>query len=109
MKTEKLVTRRSFIKVFTIISGVVVTGIHFTGKAFAEAVNIVAARNRSTYEQDARMQYRKSQDNPAVKQIYKEFLHAPNSHEAHHLLHTEYTDRSGNITRLKERGYRISL
>ena len=109
MNNDNKISRRSFIKVFSITAGFVVTGIHFTGKVFAEAAGLVAARNRSTYEQDARMQYRKSQDNPAVKQIYKEFLHTPNSHEAHHLLHTEYVNRSERITRVKAMGYRISL
>lgn len=34
-----------------------------------------------------------SQDNPAVKDLYKSTFHEPNSHEAHHLLHTHYHSR----------------
>jgi len=32
--------------------------------------------------------------NPDIKKLYEEFLGKPNSHLAHRLLHTEYTDRS---------------
>ena len=34
-------------------------------------------------------------NNPQIKQLYAEFLGEPNSHKAHHLLHTTYTARVG--------------
>lgn len=47
---------------------------------------------------DERKQLRRSHENPAVLEIYKSFLHAePNSPEAHHLLHTHYTDRTAEV------------
>ena len=49
-----------------------------------------AARRAATFAHDAELPYRKSHENPAIKKIYDEFLEKPNSHVAHHLLHTEY-------------------
>ena len=40
------------------------------------------------------MKLRKSHENPEVKAIYDEYLGEPNSHKAHELLHTHYTERS---------------
>ena len=45
------------------------------------------------YREDKRMAIRKSHENPAIKQIYAEFLGRPLSHKAHELLHTHYTPR----------------
>lgn len=53
-----------------------------------------AARAAGIYKVDANCKVRKSHENPAVKQIYKEFLGEPNSHKAHDLLHTHYTPRN---------------
>ena len=39
------------------------------------------------------MKLRKSHENPEVKQIYDEYLGEPNSHKAHEILHTHYTER----------------
>ncbi|MDR3046535.1 MAG: [FeFe] hydrogenase, group A [Bacteroidales bacterium] len=50
-------------------------------------------RNKAIYEEDSGMVLRKSHDNPEVAAVYKEYLGAPNSHLAHELLHTHYTDR----------------
>ena len=49
-----------------------------------------AARREATFAHDRELPFRKSHENPAVKKIYEEFLEKPNSHIAHHLLHTEY-------------------
>lgn len=47
---------------------------------------------------DAKMTLRQSHKNPAVLELYKDFLQgAPNSEQSHHLLHTHYTDRSGEV------------
>jgi NADH-quinone oxidoreductase subunit G/NADP-reducing hydrogenase subunit HndD len=52
------------------------------------------ARAAGIYKTDAANKIRKSHDNPAVKQLYAEFLGEPNSHKAHSLLHTHYTPRN---------------
>ncbi|HAE88430.1 MAG TPA: hypothetical protein DCG79_01000, partial [Clostridiales bacterium] len=31
--------------------------------------------------------------NPAIIELYKEYLGEPNSHKAHHILHTSYIKR----------------
>ncbi len=54
---------------------------------------IRALRAKSIYDEDHRMEYRKSHDNPVIKKIYEEFLHEPNGHKSHVLLHTHYTKR----------------
>jgi len=50
-------------------------------------------RAGALYGEDERKVRRKSHENPAVQQLYKEELGAPNSEKAHHLLHTHYTKR----------------
>lgn len=50
-------------------------------------------RIASIYTADERMAIRKSHKNPAVMQLYKDFLGEPNSHKSHELLHTVYFDR----------------
>lgn len=50
-------------------------------------------RARAIYEEDMGMPIRKSHENPEIVKVYKEFLGNPNSHKAHELLHTHYTER----------------
>jgi len=45
------------------------------------------------YREDKRMPLRKSHENPAITQIYAEFLGQPLGHKSHELLHTHYTAR----------------
>lgn len=51
------------------------------------------SRRDSLYIHDEELEYRKSRENPAIKKIYEEFLEEPNSHIAHHLLHTTYCNK----------------
>ncbi|MBN2450864.1 MAG: iron hydrogenase small subunit [Lentisphaeria bacterium] len=51
------------------------------------------ARIRAVYREDEGRPMRKSHVNPAITQVYKEFLGEPNGHKAHELLHTHYQDR----------------
>jgi len=53
-----------------------------------------AARAAGLYAEDEAKTIRKSHENPDIQKLYKEFLGEPNSHKAHELLHTTYTDRS---------------
>ena len=52
-----------------------------------------AERAKALYSVDAKMELRKSQDNPAVQALYKEFLGEPGGHKAHEILHTSYVAR----------------
>jgi NADH-quinone oxidoreductase subunit G len=50
-------------------------------------------RIEGIYQVDAAMKYRKSHENPAIKELYEEFLEKPLGHKSHTLLHTQYTPR----------------
>lgn len=51
-------------------------------------------RAQGLYTIDRARKYRKSHENPEVKKLYEEYLEKPNSHKAHHLLHTHYVERN---------------
>lgn len=54
---------------------------------------VMKLRAQGLYKIDAERKFRKSHENPEVKKLYEEYLGEPNSHKAHHLLHTKYTER----------------
>ncbi|WP_373484833.1 NADH-dependent [FeFe] hydrogenase, group A6 [Acetobacterium malicum] len=55
-------------------------------------VDIRVERAKALYDEDANvLTYRKSHQNPSVIRLYEEYLEEPNSHKAHHLLHTSYS------------------
>ncbi|MCK5595394.1 [FeFe] hydrogenase, group A, partial [bacterium] len=51
------------------------------------------ARINAIYKEDEGRKFRKSHDNPAIKEIYEEFLIKPLGEKSHHLLHTTYTNK----------------
>lgn len=59
--------------------------------------DIRALRAKALYDQDAKMEVRKSHENEAIKTLYSEFLGKPGSHKAHDVLHTTYVKRSVNM------------
>lgn len=52
-------------------------------------------RANALYSEDERQTLRQSHKNPQVQKLYDEYLEKPNSHKAHHLLHTTYKAREG--------------
>jgi iron-only hydrogenase group A len=50
-------------------------------------------RAEAIYRADRGLPIRKSHENPAVQQLYAEFLEKPLGHKSHELLHTRYTRR----------------
>lgn len=50
-------------------------------------------RAQGLYKEDTELQYRKSHFNPSIRKLYNEYLEEPNSHKAHELLHTIYTNK----------------
>ena len=52
-----------------------------------------ALRAKVLYDIDKDAPLRKSHENPFVKELYQNFLGAPNSHLSHKLLHTHYHKR----------------
>lgn len=51
-------------------------------------------RGRAIYKADKLSQLRKSQDNPIVAQLYRNWLEKPGSDQAHRNLHTKYRTRA---------------
>ena len=51
-------------------------------------------RRKGLFTIDGKMPRRQSHNNPQIKKLYADFLGEPNSHKAHDLLHTHYSDRS---------------
>ena len=50
-------------------------------------------RMEAIYRADLGLPRRKSHENPAVQELYKEFLEKPLGEKSHHLLHTGYTPK----------------
>jgi NADP-reducing hydrogenase subunit HndD len=57
-------------------------------------VDIRALRAKALYDDDKKDALRMSHKNPAIKELYDNFLKNPGSEEAHHYLHTSYVKRS---------------
>ena len=51
------------------------------------------ARIAAIYQEDEGRELRKSHENPAVIELYSEYLGDANGEKAHHLLHTDYTEK----------------
>ena len=52
-----------------------------------------ALRAEGLYNEDLKdVQFRRSHENKDIKKLYDEYLGEPNSHKAHELLHTSYSD-----------------
>lgn len=58
------------------------------------SVDIVGLRAKALYDQDEKMQIRKSHKSPAIKAIYDEYFGKYGSHKAHDILHTSYVRRN---------------
>ena len=58
--------------------------------------NTIVKRTQAIWREDEGKEYRKSHDNPAIKEIYEKYLEKPLGHKSHELLHTVYTKR-GNF------------
>ncbi|MGN1153405.1 MAG: [FeFe] hydrogenase, group A, partial [Candidatus Gastranaerophilaceae bacterium] len=56
-------------------------------------LSIREKRAEGLYEDDATGEWRKSHENPEIKELYAKHLENPGSHTAHELLHTTYTDK----------------
>jgi NADH-quinone oxidoreductase subunit G/[NiFe] hydrogenase diaphorase moiety small subunit len=68
------------------------------GMPIPTSPEIRAARARAIYAEDEGSAVRKSHENPAVLQLYSDFLtDGPCGHTSHRLLHTQYTPRGQKI------------
>ena len=57
--------------------------------------SVSAMRAGALYQEDQEMPLRKSHKSPLIQELYEHYLDQPGSQRAHQLLHTCYTDRSG--------------
>lgn len=62
-------------------------------------IRIKEQRAEGLYKEDRELPVRKSHQNPDIVKLYEEFLEKPNSHKAHELLHTTYSDMFKNSYR----------
>jgi len=68
------------------------------GQPIPTSPSIRAARAKAIYAEDRSYSVRKSHENPALLQLYAEFLtDGPCGHRSHELLHTKYTPRGKYI------------
>jgi len=58
-----------------------------------EMAEVRKLRAAAIYQADKNLPLRKSHENPAIKQIYEEYLGHPLGEKSHHLLHTHYSSK----------------
>lgn len=78
-----------FIEVMTCPGGCIGGG----GQPIPTTLDIREKRIKGIYTADKMMSLRKSHENPAVQELYKEYLGKPLGEKSHHLLHTHYEKR----------------
>ena len=59
-------------------------------------ISVKQQRAEGLYQEDKELPMRMSYQNPEIQKLYDEFLKEPNSHKAHELLHTHYTNKFKN-------------
>ncbi|WP_353852853.1 NADH-dependent [FeFe] hydrogenase, group A6 [Dehalobacter restrictus] len=64
------------------------------GQPYGTTNEIRARRIEALYQVDENMPLRKSHENPAVQELYQDFLLEPLGELSHKLLHTQYCNRS---------------
>lgn len=67
------------------------------GHPVPEKIDAMEKRQKVLVDIDKTSRYRKSQENPDILRLYKEFYGEANSHLAHELLHTRYTPVNGDF------------
>jgi NADP-reducing hydrogenase subunit HndD len=63
------------------------------GQPIPTDLEIRKKRMAAIYAEDESLPFRKSHENPEIKQLYEEFLKEPLGHRSHELLHTGYQKR----------------
>lgn len=80
----------AFIEVMTCPGGCIGGG----GQPYNTTNVVREARIEATYEVDSAMEFRKSHENPSIKELYDDYLGEPLGERSHHLLHTHYHKRN---------------
>ena len=63
------------------------------GQPIHQKTDKIKKRIQALYEIDSNAKLRLSHENESVKKLYAEYFEKPNSHKAHEILHTTYSDR----------------
>ncbi len=63
------------------------------GQPIGYDMKVRDTRSDVLYQEDKNLKVRRSHDNPAVQQLYAEYLGKPLGEKSHHLLHTGYSPR----------------
>jgi formate dehydrogenase major subunit len=66
------------------------------GHPVPEKIGVLTERQQIIVNIDKTSKLRKSQENPDILRLYKDFYTEPNSHLAHELLHTHYAPVAGD-------------
>ena len=66
------------------------------GHPVPEKIGVLTQRQKVLVDIDKTSKYRKSQENPDILRLYKDFYGEANSHLAHELLHTTYAQVNGD-------------
>ncbi len=66
------------------------------GHPVPEKIDAMSKRQQVLVNIDKTAKYRKSQENPDILRLYRDFYGEANSHLAHELLHTSYTEKVGD-------------
>ena len=64
------------------------------GQPRTDSKETIQMRANALYREDLGKKVRKAHKNPAVTELYREFLKEPLGEKSHHLLHTKYEKRS---------------
>jgi len=80
----------SFIEIMCCPGGCIGGG----GQPYGTTNEVRAQRIAALYQVDESLPIRKSHQNPAIQELYRDFLKEPLGELSHQLLHTEYLDRS---------------
>ena len=85
-KLKKNEVSYDFVEVMACPGGCVGGG----GQPIHDGVEMAGDRAKVLYRQDAGAKLRFSHENPSIKAVYKDYLEAPLSERAEHLLHTDH-------------------
>lgn len=102
-------TRRQFLKISGLAAAFCLAGKDLVGEAYAKTQDFFSRRLACVYKRDTEMALRKSQDNPLVKQMYRDFLGHPLSEESEKLLHTVYVSRKAAVEQIKAMGIKLNV
>ena len=86
---EEGISKYHFIEVMACPNGCINGG----GQPIHQKPEKVMKRVQALDELDEKAKSRMSHENESVQKIYSDFFIEPNSHKAHEILHTAYTDR----------------